>query len=98
MDNISKDIGIEKPIEFFEKTINKDNKAIDTQQGLQNIYDIAEKSLEIIDKVTITDDKGEAVGYDNSKMTEDDQFFLNFYTGSCSVGRRFVNCLCGLVS
>ena len=82
MENVSKDLGGKVPYEFFEKDISVSNKSVDMGEGLKTVYEIADKSLKIIDKISIKNNKGETIGVDNSKLNDDDAWFLQAYTPS----------------
>ena len=82
MENVSKNLGGKVPYEFFEKDISVSNKSVDMGEGLKTVYEIADKSLKIIDKISIKNNKGETIGVDNSKLNDDDAWFLQAYTPS----------------
>ena len=48
--------------------------------GVKAIYEIAKKSIDIIRKISVKNQQGEVIGVDNSKLTDDDAFYLRAYT------------------
>lgn len=82
LNNVSADLKGKVPYEFFEKTITDLSESVDMGDGLKSIYEIANKSLEIMDRISIKNDKGEIIGVNNGKATDDDIFFLQAYAPS----------------
>ena len=82
LNNVSADLKGKVPYEFFEKTITDLSESVDMGDGLKSIYEIANKSLEIIDRISIKNDKGEVIGVNNGKATDDDIYFLQAYAPS----------------
>ena len=80
LNNVSQEMGASAPFSFFEKSLSNDTKSIETQQGLTSVLNVINKSLDIIDKIAITDKEGGYIGVDNAKLTDDDAYFLQFET------------------
>ena len=80
--NVASDLKGKVPYEFFEKTVGDMSESVDMGNGLKSIYDIANESLRIIDKITIKNENGESIGVDNSLATNEEMFFLQAYAPS----------------
>tara|TARA_Y100000401_G_scaffold117476_1_gene126481 strand:+ start:1382 stop:8773 length:7392 start_codon:yes stop_codon:yes gene_type:complete len=75
--NIANEIGVNTPFEFFDKTYKKDTGSVETYNGLQEILDISNKTVKIIDKISVKDKKGEVIGIDKNKLSDEDALYLN---------------------
>jgi len=74
--NISEDMGVETPFEFFETDINRQTQALETIDGLKQISTIVRDSFKILNKAGIKNEEGDYVSVDLSKLTDDDIAFL----------------------
>ena len=82
LENVSKEMGPETPFEFFDESLNIDAGQVDTVRGLKSIQAIVNDAIEIQNKAAITDDDGNIMGVDTSKLTVEDANYLLYVVPS----------------